>query len=85
MGSDGVAAADGIDPFVGFPFNLDVANRNFEQLGDRRAHGFTMRSDLGRFGDHYGVDIDDLKSGARDLGNGFREHGSARNIFNRFV
>src|ERR1700746_3969361 len=59
VGGDGLAAANGIDPFVGLGLQMDLVGRNTESFGKRFAHFRKMRTELRPFGDYDGIDMFD--------------------------
>ena len=62
MGGDGLAAADGVDTLVGFGLQVDCFRSNTERFGQDFAHLREMRTELGFFHDHHGVDVIDPKA-----------------------
>jgi hypothetical protein len=61
MGGDGFAAANGVDAFVGFGFEVNSFRGKAQRFGEHFAHLGEMRAKLRALKDHNGVDVLDGK------------------------
>ena len=65
-----LAAAGGVDAFVGLALDGDRAGVDAERAGQRGLHRRRVRTDLRAFGNHHDVDVDDLPAGVPDARRG---------------
>lgn len=75
MDFEGAAFADGVDLFVGFAFDVDSGDVEFEDAGDVAADLILAGAELGALEDDGGVDVADGPAGGRGTLVGFGEEG----------
>src|SRR5438034_6541070 len=80
VGGNGLAAADGVDPLVGFSFDAHARGVDADRLRDGRPHRVNMIANLRRLEDDRHVDVPDLEAVFRRQRDGACEQIQARRV-----
>src|SRR4051812_37942852 len=66
LGRDGFPAANCVDSFICFCFEIDAERLDFQGTGKRVAHGRKVRTEFRLFGNHNSVNVADVQAAGGD-------------------